>query len=104
MAKVINYKDAISVTGKNRIIKCESLIPGLDFSGTVIESNSKNFSKGQKVLATGSGLGEVIDGGFTEYAYTGRWRANRGYRVIDTCLPMKIQLFSTHQRTLTRIY
>ena len=65
----INYKDAISVTGKNRIIKCESLIPGLDFSGTVIESNSKNFSKGQKVLATGSGLGEAIDGGFTEYAY-----------------------------------
>ena len=65
----INYKDAISVTGKNRIIRSESLIPGLDFSGTVIESNSKNFSKGQKVLATGSGLGEAIDGGFTEYAY-----------------------------------
>ena len=65
----INYKDAISVTGINKIIKCESLVPGLDFSGTVIESNSKKFLKGQKVLASGSGLGEVIDGGFTEYAY-----------------------------------
>jgi len=49
----INYKDAISVTGINKIIKCESLVPGLDFSGTVIESNSKKFLKGQKVLASG---------------------------------------------------
>ena len=65
----INYKDAISVTGAKKIISGDSLIPGLDFSGIVFESNSSNFSKGQKVLATGSGLGEKIDGGFTEYAY-----------------------------------
>ena len=65
----INYKDAISVTGVKKIINGNSLIPGLDFSGIVFESNSNKFSRGQKVLATGSGLGEVLDGGFTEYAY-----------------------------------
>ena len=65
----INYKDALSITGKTKIIRELSLTPGLDFSGIVIESNSKKFAKGDKVLATGSGLGESIDGGFSEYVY-----------------------------------
>ena len=65
----LNYKDALSITGESRIIRKEKLIPGLDLSGTVLKSNSKNFKKGEKVLASGSGLGELIDGGFTEYSY-----------------------------------
>ena len=65
----LNYKDALSITGKTRIIRKETLIPGLDLSGTVIQSNSKKFKKGEKVLASGAGLGEFIDGGFTEYSY-----------------------------------
>ena len=65
----INYKDALSVTGEKKIIRHSNLIPGLDFSGIVIESNSKKFVKGDRVLATGSGLGEVIDGSFSEYIY-----------------------------------
>ena len=65
----LNYKDALSVTGKSKIIRGEKMIPGLDFSGIVVESSSKKFIKGEKVLATGSGLGETINGGFSEYAY-----------------------------------
>ena len=65
----LNYKDALSVTGRTKIIREEILVPGLDFSGIVVESSSKKFTKGEKVLATGSGLGETIDGGFSEYAY-----------------------------------
>ena len=65
----LNYKDALSVTGRTKIIREEILVPGLDFSGIVVESSSKKFIKGEKVLATGSGLGETMDGGFSEYAY-----------------------------------
>jgi len=65
----INYKDALSVTGKTKIIRKESLTPGLDFSGIVIDSDSKKFKKGDKVLATGAGLGETINGGFSEFIY-----------------------------------
>ena len=59
----------MSVTGRTKIIREEILVPGLDFSGIVVESYSKKFVKGEKVLATGSGLGETMDGGFSEYAY-----------------------------------
>lgn len=65
----LNYKDALSVTGITKIIRKEILVPGLDFSGIVVESSSKKFTKGEKVLATGSGLGETMDGGFSEYVY-----------------------------------
>jgi len=65
----LNYKDALSVTGKTKIIRRDCMVPGLDFSGVVQDSSSKKFVKGEKVLATGSGLGELIDGGFSEYAY-----------------------------------
>ncbi len=65
----LNYKDALSVTGKAKIIRRNCMIPGLDFSGTVQDSSSKKFIKGENVLATGSGLGELINGGFSEYAY-----------------------------------
>ena len=65
----LNYKDALSVTGRTKIIREEILVPGLDFSGIVVESSSKKFIKGEKVLATGSGLCEIMDGGFSEYAY-----------------------------------
>lgn len=85
----LNYKDALSVTGAAKIILTSNLTAGLDFSGTVIESNSKKFSKGDKVLATGSGLGENINGGFSEYIY-----------INEDCLvhvPEKLNLLSAMQ-------
>jgi len=85
----LNYKDALSVTGTTKIIKGDSLIPGLDFSGIVVESNTKKFSKGDRVLATGSGLGETIDGGFSEYAYV-------PYNILVK-IPNKLSLLSAMQ-------
>ena len=85
----LNYKDALSVSGKSKIIRGEEMVPGLDFSGTVIDSKSKKFNKGEKVLATGSGLGETIDGGFSEFIY-----------VPDNILlhvPKKLSLLSSMQ-------
>ncbi len=85
----LNYKDALSVTGTSRIIRGNCLVPGLDFSGTVIDSNSSKYTKGDDVLATGAGLGETIDGGFSEYAYVPE--------NILIKLPNKLSLFSSMQ-------
>ena len=63
----LNYKDAISVLAKAQIAKSFPIVAGLDLSGIVVESKSRKFSKGDKVLVQGSGLGERCDGGFTEY-------------------------------------
>jgi putative YhdH/YhfP family quinone oxidoreductase len=63
----INYKDALAATGKGKILRQYPLIGGIDVAGTVIESASADFQPGDHVLANGSGLSEVRNGGFTEY-------------------------------------
>jgi len=85
----LNYKDALSVSGTSKIIRNDSLIPGLDFSGIVADSNSKKFSKGDKVLATGAGLGETLDGGFSQYVYAPE--------NILIHIPQKLNLLSSMQ-------
>ncbi len=64
----INYKDALAATGKGKILRRFPLVGGIDLAGEVVSSTDKRFRKGQKVLATGSGLGEDYDGGYAEYA------------------------------------
>ncbi len=64
----INYKDALAVTGKGQIMKNFPLIAGIDLAGEVVESGDIDFKVGDKVLANGSGLGEVHDGGLSQYA------------------------------------
>ncbi len=63
----INYKDALAATGKGKILKRFPLIGGIDVSGEVIASQYPQFAIGQPVLVTGCGLGEVSDGGYSEY-------------------------------------
>ncbi len=62
----LNYKDALAVTGRAPILKKLPLVPGIDVSGEVVESQSAEYSPGQKVLVTGCGLGEDQDGGYAE--------------------------------------
>lgn len=64
----LNYKDALAVTGKGKIIRQFPLIPGIDFAGEVIESDSPDFKPGQQVILTGWGVGERFNGGLAEYA------------------------------------
>lgn len=64
----LNYKDALAVTGKGKIIRQFPLIPGIDFAGTVVESDSANFAAGDAVILTGWGVGERSHGGLAEYA------------------------------------
>jgi NADPH2:quinone reductase len=67
----INYKDALAATGKGKILRRFPLNGGIDVAGTVESSSDKRFRKGQKVLVTGSGIGEETDGGFAEYVRVG---------------------------------
>jgi acrylyl-CoA reductase (NADPH) len=63
----INYKDALGVTFKAPIYKQKIIIPGIDVAGYVYESKSKKFKHGDLVLVNGMGLGESMDGGFSEF-------------------------------------
>lgn len=62
----INYKDALALTGKGKILRTLPLTPGIDASGVVLDSRHKNFNSGDEVLVTGCGLGESVDGGYSQ--------------------------------------
>lgn len=64
----LNYKDGLAVTGAGRIVRKYPMIPGIDLSGTVVESQSPDFKPGDKVVVTGWGMGETQWGGYTQQA------------------------------------
>ena len=69
-----NYKDGLAIDSKMPIIKRWPMIPGVDFSGIVIDSSHKKFNKNDKVLLNGWGVGEKHFGGFAQYArVNGDW-------------------------------
>ena len=72
-----NYKDGLAVIKKIPVIKKFPMIPGVDFSGKVIDSSHKKFKKGDKVILNGWGVGEKHFGGFSQYArVNGNWLIN----------------------------
>lgn len=54
----LNYKDALAVTRRGRIVRRFPMILGIDLAGTIAET-------GERVLAHGQGLGELDWGGYT---------------------------------------
>lgn len=64
----LNYKDALAITGKGKIIRNFPMIPGIDFAGAVRTSEDPRFHAGQEVLLTGWGVGENHWGGLAEQA------------------------------------
>ena len=62
------YKDALILKDGGRIIRKFPFIPGIDFSGTVVESADKKFKKDDNVILTGFRVGEAYFGGFSQYA------------------------------------
>lgn len=69
-----NYKDGLAIVKKIPIIKKFPMIPGVDFSGKVVDSSHKKFKKGDKVILNGWGAGEKHFGGFSQYArVNGDW-------------------------------
>ena len=65
----INFKDGLALEGnKGKVMRKFPMIPGIDFSGTVAESDDSNFSPGDEVILTGWGLGEFHTGGLSQVA------------------------------------
>lgn len=64
----INYKDALAIVGKGKIIRQFPMVPGIDFAGKVQISSDARFRSGQPVLLTGWGVGENHWGGLAEMA------------------------------------
>jgi acrylyl-CoA reductase (NADPH) len=70
----VNYKDVLAMLGLGKVIKDYPIICGSDFAGTVIESKDARFQVGDKVMGSGFGFGEKINGGFSEYVTSqGEW-------------------------------
>ena len=70
----LNYKDALAITGKGKIIRNFPMVPGIDFAGRVHTSEDPRFHPGQHVLLTGWGVGENHWGGLaTQARVKGDW-------------------------------
>ncbi|MEM1332303.1 MAG: acryloyl-CoA reductase, partial [Actinomycetota bacterium] len=65
-ASSLNYKDGMALTGRNRIIRSFPMVPGIDFTGTVVSSESSRFAPGQSVILTGWAVGERYWGGYSQ--------------------------------------
>jgi alcohol dehydrogenase/acrylyl-CoA reductase (NADPH) len=63
----LNYKDALILKNGARLIKEYPHIPGIDFSGKVVESESADFKVGDDVVLTGCRVGEIYPGGYSQF-------------------------------------
>ena len=64
----LNYKDALILKNGAKLVKEYPHIPGIDFSGTVVETNNNNYKSGDEVILTGWRVGEIFHGGFSQLA------------------------------------
>ncbi len=64
----LNYKDGLAAQGHPGVVRSLPHVPGVDCSGTVVESGSPNFHPGDEVLVTGYEFGAGHWGGFAAYA------------------------------------
>ena len=64
----LNYKDALILKNGGKLVKEFPHIPGIDFSGTVVESKNNSFKTGDEVILTGWRVGEIFYGGYSQYA------------------------------------
>ncbi len=64
----LNYKDALILKNGARLVNEFPHIPGIDFSGTVAESENNNFKVGDEIILTGWRVGEIFYGGYSQYA------------------------------------
>ena len=62
----LNYKDALAVTRRGRIVRRFPMVLGIDLAGTVVSSDDPEFAPGDRVVGHGQGLGENDWGGYTQ--------------------------------------
>lgn len=64
----VNFKDALAVTPNGGVVRDYPIVPGIDLTGEVVESQSPDFAVGDAVLAHGYEIGTGRNGGYAEYA------------------------------------
>src|SRR6478736_5957637 len=64
----LNYKDGMILEGQGRLVRAYPHVPGIDFAGTVLPSDSPEFRPRDPVVLTGWRVGEVQWGGYAERA------------------------------------
>ena len=64
----LNYKDALILNDGGKLVRDFPRIPGIDFSGKVLESNAEEFKKDEEVILTGCRVGEMYHGGYSQLA------------------------------------
>jgi acrylyl-CoA reductase (NADPH) len=64
----LNYKDGMILAGIGRLVRSYPHIPGVDFAGTVEDSSSPDWRRGDEVVLTGWRVGEARWGGYAQYA------------------------------------
>jgi putative YhdH/YhfP family quinone oxidoreductase len=64
----VNFKDALALTPGGGVVRDYPVIPGIDLTGEVVESQSADFAVGDSVVAHGYQIGTGHHGGYAEYA------------------------------------
>lgn len=63
----VNYKDALAVSGRGKILRRSPLVGGIDAAGRIVASRAPGWEPGLAVVAAGGGFGEERDGGYADY-------------------------------------
>lgn len=64
----VNFKDALALTPGGGVVRDYPVVPGIDLTGEVVESQSPDFAVGDSVVAHGYQIGTGHHGGYAEYA------------------------------------
>jgi acrylyl-CoA reductase (NADPH) len=64
----VNFKDALALTPGGGVVRDYPIVPGVDLTGEVVESQSPDFTVGDTVVAHGYHIGTGHHGGYAEYA------------------------------------
>jgi putative YhdH/YhfP family quinone oxidoreductase len=88
----LNHKDVLSAIGNRGVTKKYPHTPGIDAAGTVVESLSKDFQSGDKVIVTSYDLGMNTSGGFGQYI---RVPAEWVVKMPENLSPRESMIFGT---------
>ena len=64
----LNYKDGLCLTGGGGLVRAYPHVAGIDFAGTVRQSDDGRYGQGDQVVLTGWRVGETHWGGYAERA------------------------------------
>ncbi len=64
----LNYKDGMILRGLGKLVRSYPHVPGVDFAGVVLSSDSPRFKPGDGVILTGWRVGEIHWGGYATRA------------------------------------